>query len=90
VASHRLDIFVLEPGTDRYLGRLCQFKACPAEKAGCLVPGCGATSFLQQHREFVLERDALSPARAVKLFDLTSGESRCAIDIPGPPEDEAH
>ena len=25
VASHQLDIFVLEPGTDRYLGRLCQF-----------------------------------------------------------------
>ena len=28
VASHQLDIFVLEPGTDRYLGRMCQFKAC--------------------------------------------------------------
>ena len=30
VASHQLDIFMLEPGTNRYLGRMCQFKACPA------------------------------------------------------------
>ena len=88
VASHQLDIFMIEPGTDRYLGRMCQFKACPAAKAACLVPGCGATSFLQQHQGFVLQPDALGPARAVRLFDRTTGESRCAVDLPGPPEDE--
>ena len=88
VASHQLDIFVLEPRTNRYLGRMCQFKACPAAKAECLVPGCGATSFLQQHQGFVLQPDALSPARAVRLFDRTTGESRRAVDLPGPPEDE--
>jgi hypothetical protein len=90
VASHQLDIFVLEPGTDRYLGRMCQFKACPAAKADCLVPGCGATSFLQQHQGFVLQPDALSPACSVRLFDRTTGESRRAVDLPGPPEDEIH
>ena len=88
VASHQLDIFVLEPRTNRYLGRMCQFKACPAAKAECLVPGCGATSFLQQHQGFVLQPDALGPARAVRLFDRTTGESRRAVDLPGPPEDE--
>jgi hypothetical protein len=88
VASHQLDIFLLEPGTDRYLGRLCQFKACPAAKAECLVPGCGATAYLQQHLGFVLQSDALGPARAVRLFDRTTGESRRAVDLPGPPEDE--
>ena len=88
MASHQLDIFLLEPGTDRYLGRLCQFKACPAAKADCLVPGCGATSFLQQHQGFVLQFDALGPARAVRLFDRATGESRCAVDLPGPSEDE--
>ncbi len=88
VASHQLDIFLLEPGTARYLGRLCQFKACPAAKADCLVPGCGAISFLQQHQEFVLQPDALSPACAVRLFDRTTGESRRAVDLPGPPEDK--
>ncbi len=90
VASHQLDIFVLEPGTDRYLGRMCQFKACPAAKADCLVPGCGAISFLQQHQGFVLQSDALSPACAVRLFDRTTGESCRAVDLPGPPEDEIH
>ncbi len=90
VASHQLDLFVIEPGTDRYLGRMCQFKACPAAKSDCLVPGCGATSFLQQHQGFVLQSDALGPVRAVKLFDRTTGESRRAVDLPGPPEDEIH
>jgi len=88
VASHQLDIFLFEPGTDCYLGRLCQFKDCPAAKADCLVPGCGATSFLQQHQGFVLQSDTLGPARAVRLFDRTTGERRRAVDLPGPSEDE--
>ena len=87
VASHQLDIFVLEPGTDRYLGRMCRFKACPARKADCLVPGCGATPFLQQHDGFVLHPDALEPARAVRLVDRATGKTRRAVDLPGPPED---
>ncbi len=90
VASHQLDIFVLEPATDRYLGRMCQFKACPARKADCLVAGCGVTPFLQQHEGFVLHPDALGPTRAVRLFDRTSGETRRAVDLPGPPEDESN
>jgi len=88
-ASHQIDIFVLEPGTDRYLGRMCQFKACPAGKAACLVPGCGATLFLQQHEGFVLHPDALAPARAVRLFERATGEIRHAVDLPGPPKDES-
>jgi hypothetical protein len=87
VASHQLDIFMIEPGTDRYLGRMCQFKACPANKSKCLVPGCGATLFLQQHQGFVLQPDALGPARAVRLFDRTTGETRRAVDLPSPPDD---
>jgi hypothetical protein len=84
VASHQLDIFVFEPRTNRYLGRMCQFKACPAGKTACLVPGCGATPFLQQHGGFVLDPDALEPARAVRLFDRATGETRRAADLPGP------
>ena len=86
VASHQLDIFVLEPATDRYLGRMCQFKACPAGKAACLVPGCGTTPFLQQHEGFVLHADALGPARVVRLFDQATGEIHRAVDLPGPVE----
>ncbi len=88
VASHQFDIFLIEPETDRYLGRVCGFKACPAAKDECLVPGCGATAFLRQHQGFVLQPDALGPARAVRLFDRTTGEVRRAVDLPGPPEDD--
>ncbi len=90
VASHQLDIFVIESWTGRYLGRMCQFKACPARKADCLVPGCGATSFLQQHEGFVLHPDALGSARAITLFDRTTGETRRAIDLQSPQEDDIH
>lgn len=88
VASHQLDIFLLEPGTDRYLGRMCGFKTCPAGKIDCLVPGCGATSFLKQHQGFVLRPEALDPARAVRLFDRATGETRRAVDLPGALEDD--
>ena len=29
IASHQVDAFILKPGTDRYLGRLCDFNTCP-------------------------------------------------------------
>lgn len=45
VAESQLDIFLVEPGTDRYLGRLCKFNACPKGKLDCLVPGCGTIPF---------------------------------------------
>ena len=31
VAHHQVDVFLLEPGTDRYLGRLCRFGQCPRD-----------------------------------------------------------
>src|SRR5438067_203155 len=47
VASHQVEVFLIEPRTDRYLGRLCNFSACPKGKPQCLVPGCGAVPFNQ-------------------------------------------
>ena len=35
IASHQVDVFILEPVTDRYLGRLCDFNACPKGKTEC-------------------------------------------------------
>src|SRR5206468_10807263 len=45
VVSQQLDMFLIEPGTDRYLGRLCEFKDCPNVKRDCATPGCGAIRF---------------------------------------------
>lgn len=86
VASHQLDKFLLEPRTDRYLGQMCQFKACPAGKAACLVPGCGTTPFLQQQEGFVLHADAFGPTRLVRLYDRATSEIHHAVDLPGPVE----
>ena len=49
IASHQVDVFILEPVTDRYLGQLCNFNACPKGKAECRIPGCGNVTLLRQH-----------------------------------------
>ncbi len=84
VAAHQVDVFILEPGTDRYLGRLCSFNTCPKGKRECLVPGCGKTPFLRQHEEFEWWTDTLAPAKAVRLFDRASGTVAEAGGLPLP------
>jgi len=69
VAHHQVDVFVLEPKTDRYLGRLCHFGTCPKGKPECLVPGCGASPFLKRHDEFTFDVRSLDATRSVVLFD---------------------
>jgi hypothetical protein len=88
VASHQVDVFVLAPGTDRYLGRLCDFARCPKHKPECLVPGCGAVPFLQQHDGFVFDPEALAAARVIRLFDRHSGSLRKAAEVPLPEPEE--
>ncbi|MCC9609383.1 hypothetical protein LOC68_05485 [Blastopirellula sp. JC732] len=73
VAPHEVEMFLLEPETDRYLGRICKFGKCPKQrKLECLVPGCGATPFLQQHVDFEFYASALAPDKHVVLFDRTT------------------
>lgn len=74
VAHHQVDTFIIEPGTGRYLGRLCHFATCPKPgKAECRVPGCGASPFLRQHEEFVFDAKALAPERTAVLFEPARG-----------------
>ena len=84
VASHQMDVFVFDPGTDRYLGRLCQFNRCPKGKTECLVPGCGATQFLRQHEDFQLRPESLAADRVVGLFNRATGRFNRAADLPLP------
>jgi len=84
VASHQVDVFILEPGTERYLGRLCDFNACPKGKRECLVAGCGATPFLRQHEDFRWQADALAADRSVRLFERATGHLSLANDLPLP------
>lgn len=68
VAHHQVEVFIMEPGTDKYLGRLCHFTRCPRDKLECLVPGCGAVHLLQQHAGFVLWPDALAEGKTITLW----------------------
>ncbi|TWT08649.1 hypothetical protein [Reyranella sp. CPCC 100927] len=85
-ASHQAEIFLIEPGTDRYLGRLCNFNACPKSKPQCLVPGCGAIPFNKHVDGFVPYDDLLAPATYALLYQRGRGRLRSALDLPGPGE----
>ena len=81
VASHELDIFLIEPGTDRYLGRLCHFNRCPKEHRDCRVPGCGEVPFNKVFPEFSQRADLLAPAGHAMLYERGAGRLRSALDL---------
>jgi hypothetical protein len=82
VVSQQLDVFLIEPGSDRYLGRLCSFNACPKGKRDCLVPGCGAIPFNKVIAEFKPRADLLEPAAYAMLYERGVGRLRSALDLP--------
>ncbi len=69
IAHHQVDVFILEPATDRYLGRLCHLRHCPGTQMDCRVPGCGERLLLKQHEGFVLDPAALAPTSCRLLVD---------------------
>jgi hypothetical protein len=69
VAHHQVDIFVMEPKTDRYPGRLCIFGSCPKGKDECRISGCGEPSFLQHHEGFEFESGNLNEDTCVVLYE---------------------
>ena len=73
VPVQEIEMFLFEPGTDRYLGRVCYFGKCVAGKADCAVPGCGTHPFLKQHEGFALWPETLDPSRMMLLFDRAGG-----------------
>jgi hypothetical protein len=82
VASHQLDIFLFEPESDNYLGRLCSFNQCPKGKRDCLVPGCGAVPFNRRIEGFVPRADLLAGAGNAMLYQRGVGRLRSALDLP--------
>jgi hypothetical protein len=82
VVSQQLDIFLIEPGTDRYLGRLCDFKACPNDKRDCAAPGCGAIPFNKVIPDFKPRTDLLEPATHAMLYERGKGRLRSALELP--------
>ena len=69
VAHHQVDVFIFEPGTNRYRGRLCIFGQCPKGKPECEVPGCGAQPFLQLYDDFEISPSVFAKEPCVVLFE---------------------
>lgn len=85
VASQELDVFLIEPSSDRYLGRLCRFNQCPKGKTDCFAPGCGTIPFNERVPDFTPSDDLLTTARGAMLYRRGIGRIRSALDLP-PPE----
>jgi len=88
VASHQVEVFLIEPATDRYLGRLCNFNSCPKGKPECAVPGCGSTPFNRRIDEFTPDADLLAPVGYSTLYRRGTGRVRSALDLPTVEGDE--
>jgi hypothetical protein len=69
VAHHQVDVFVMEPETNRYLGCLCTYGTCPKGKDKCRVSMCGEPKFLQQHEGFEFDSKDLDDESSVILFE---------------------
>ncbi|GLS18906.1 hypothetical protein GCM10007874_19230 [Labrys miyagiensis] len=82
IVSQQLDIFLFEPSSDRYLGRLCEFSQCPKGKPDCLVPGCGSIAFNKHVAGFVPHADLLEPVHHSLLYRKGEGQLRSALDLP--------
>lgn len=84
VADHQVDVFLFEPGTDAYLGRLCNFNRCPKSRPECAAPGCGATPFMRQVPDFEVHADILSEVDRATLYTRVDGIRCSAVGLPGP------
>ncbi|MEI4233234.1 MULTISPECIES: hypothetical protein [Roseovarius] len=84
VADHQIDIFLFEPGTDAYLGRLCNFNRCPKGRPECTVPGCGTVPFMRQFADFSVWPDILSGADNATLYTRDGGIQRSALTLAEP------
>jgi len=87
VVGHQVDVFLFEPQSDRYLGRLCSFSHCPNGKPACLVPGCGTVPFNRRFADFSPRADLLAPAAQAMLYERGKGLLRSALELPLVDED---
>jgi len=68
IPHHQVDVFIMEPGSDRYRGNLCHYGQCPKGKPECAVAGCGAQPFLRLYADFAFNPRAPFGPHAVVLF----------------------
>ncbi len=82
VVGHQVDVFLFEPQSDRYLGRLCSYNRCPKDKPDCFVPGCSTIPFNKRVDGFTPDADILASAPHATLYVRGEGRLRSALDLP--------
>lgn len=82
IVGQQTDIFLFEPKSNFYVGRLCHFSQCPKGKRDCLVPGCGAVPFRRVFDGFVPRADILATANQSMLYERGKGILMSALDLP--------
>jgi hypothetical protein len=82
VVGQQVDTFLFEPGSNRYLGRLCHYSRCPKDKPDCFVPTCGAIPFNKHFPLFKPYPNLLAPAEYAMLYRRGIGRLRSALDLP--------
>lgn len=82
VTGHQVEVFLFEPESDRYLGRICSFNICPKGKPDCAVPGCGAVPFNKTVAGLEPHADLLAPAAHAMLYRRGRGRLMSALDLP--------
>lgn len=80
VSNNEFDIFLLDAGTNKYLGNLCRYATCPKEKDECNVRGCGKVPHLQKFKEFVLFPSAVNEVNRIDVYDKL-GSSRIEAEF---------
>jgi hypothetical protein len=84
IAGFQVEVFLFEPASDVYLGRLCRFNQCPKGKPDCLTPGCGAIAFNKRVAGFMPDAGLLASVRETTLYERSAGRLRSALDLPAP------
>ena len=81
VVPQQLHVFLFEPGSERYLGRLCEFNHCPKGKPECFVPGCGEIPFNKRIADLSPRADLLASADRALLYQRGVGAA-LALELP--------
>lgn len=82
VTANQVDVFLFEPDSDRYLGRLCHYNRCPKDKPDCFVPGCGVIPFNKHIDGFKPHANILGSVPHATLYVRGKGRLRSALDLP--------
>ncbi len=80
-AHHQVDVFLIEPITNKYLGRLCKFSTCPKkDKLECkFIPNCGRIPLLEQIQDFTINPEDYSDNNTIILFERKKIDVGCKI-----------